>query len=297
MPVRPKDPQREAKRRARYLDGTTELNYRKALALAYSEQGCSFSGIAQEIGSTKSTVKSYIDEIAERYGSDTVVRVDVETTADLVPVEEQPTEGPLKRAEAGRQVVIPGECPGPHTVERYFRTWMQEGRVHRDGKIALALRTRDEQAQNRLSDLEWDEHHCTYDPDYEFESATEQGAWTFDNNPETIRSVREVAHVPPVETIPVVAETIPRRDDLDLAACSNPECDQKRTHSGRDLDAYPRLDGPGVEITQESEVVSSMCLACRALFEPVPVGPLDEPTEDSEDSESESGGILMEAMQ
>lgn len=288
------DSKRKAERRAHYLDGTTELDYRKALALAYSEQGCSFSGIAQVIGSTKSTVKSYIDEIADRYGSDAVVRVGVDIKTDLVPVEEQPTEGPLERVEEGRQVVIAGECPGPHTVERYFRTWTQDGRIHRSEKIALSLRTYDEKAQTRLSDLEWEDHHCTYDPHYEFESATEQGGWTFDNDTKTIHKVREVAHVPPVETIPVVAETIPRREDVDLFLCANPECDSKRAHSARDLEAYPRLDGPGVEITQESETVSYMCLACRALFEPVPVGPLNET---AEDNENESEGILAGAMQ
>jgi transposase len=290
------DSRRKAKERARYLDATTELDYRKALALAYSEQGCSHNGIAQNIGSTKSTVTSYIDEIADRYGSDVVVSVGVPEKKDITPLSEQPAKGPTTRVKQGQKVVVSGDCPGPHTVERFFRTWTREGRIHRDEKIALSLKSYDERAQNRLGALEWDEHHCTYDPQYNFASAPERGAWTFDNDIETVLKVREVAHVPPVDRIPVIAETTPRREDVDPFLCVNTECDSDRAHSARDLDAYPRLDGSGVEVTQKSEVVSHICLSCRSLFEPVPVGVVNETSECDSDN-SGSDGVLVEAMQ
>jgi hypothetical protein len=61
-------PSRRAEKRAQYLTATTELEYRKAHALAFCEQGCNERAVAEQIGSTKNTVSNYLDEIAERYG-------------------------------------------------------------------------------------------------------------------------------------------------------------------------------------------------------------------------------------
>jgi|APHM01.1.fsa_nt_gi hypothetical protein len=292
-------PSRRAEKRAQYLTATTELEYRKAHALAFCEQGCNERTVAKEIGSTKGTVENYLDEIAERYGPEAVVSVGVDEKEDLVPVEDQPTKGPLETVESGRKVVLAGESRGPHTVERYFRTWTREGRIHRDAKVALSLHDHgDEETRERLGNLEWDAHHATYDPEYEFVSAVERGCWTFDTDITTLETVRDIVTVPPLDTMPLVATTLPRREDLDPFECVNPDCSVNEAHSGKDLRAYPSLGGPAIEITQmtDFETVSHVCLECRSLFTPVPVGvPDQEGNGDNEDDDTDNA--LVEAMQ
>ncbi|CCC41960.1 hypothetical protein [Haloquadratum walsbyi] len=294
------NPHRDAEKRAQYVARTTDLDHRKALALAYSEQGCSERGIADNIDSTKGTVSNYLDEIGERYGPETVVATGIAEKEDLTPVEEQPTKGPLETIDAGRKVVLEGESRGPHTVERYFRTWVRDGRIHRDAKLALSLHDHgDGDTRDRLSNLEWDAHHCTYDPDYTFVSAGEsRGCWTFDTDPVTLNAIREVVHVPPLDTTPLVAETLPRREDLDPFECINPDCSVNEAHSGLDLRAYPSLGGPAIEITEmtDFETVSHVCLECRSLFTPVPVGVPDQENNGDEDNEDDDN-VLVEAMQ
>jgi hypothetical protein len=295
------NPHRDAEKRAQYVARTTDLDHRKALALAYSEQGCSERAIADNIDSTKGTVSSYLDEIGERYGPETVVATGVAEKDDLVPVEDQPTKGPLETVESGRKVVLAGESRGPHTVERYFRTWTRDGRIHRDAKLALSLHDQgDEDTRNRLSNLEWDAHHCTYDPDYTFVSAVEsRGCWTFDTDITTLETVRDIVTVPPLDTMPLVATTLPRREDLDPFECINPDCSVNEAHSGKDLRAYPSLSGPAIEITETTdfETVSHVCLNCRSLFTPVPVGVPDQYQDEHEDEDNDTDHALVEAMQ
>jgi predicted transcriptional regulator len=291
-------PSRRAEKRAQYLTATTELEYRKAHALAFCEQGCNERSIAKEIGSTKGTVSNYLDEIVERYGPETVVSVGVDEKKDLTPVEDQPTKGPLKTVESGRKVVLKGESRGPHTVERYFRTWMQDGRICRDAKVALSLHHAvDEDVRDRLGNLDWDAHHATYDPEYEFVSAVERGCWTFDTDRTTLASVRDIVHVPPLDTMPLVATTLPRREDLDPFACTNPDCSTNEAHSDKDLLAYPQLSGPAIEITKTSDAVSRVCLDCRTLFTPVPVGVPDQDNDGEDNDDEHDDGVLVEAMQ
>jgi len=292
-------PSRRAEKRAQYLTATTELEYRKAHALAFCEQGCNERAVADHIGSSKSTVSNYLDEIAERYGPETVVSVGVDEKKDLTPVEDQPTKGPLETVESGRKVVLEGESRGPHTVERYFRTWTRDGRIHRDAKVALSLHgDGDGETRDRLGNLDWDAHHCTYDPEYEFVSAVEDGCWTFDTDRTTLARVRDIVHVPPLDTMPLVATTQPRREDLDPFACINPDCSVNEAHSDKDLLAYPRLSGPAIEITKTSDAVSHVCLDCRTLFTPVPVGVPDQEGNGDEDNDDEhDDGVLVEAMQ
>jgi hypothetical protein len=274
------DNHRDAEKRAQYITRTTDLDYRKALALAYSEQGCSERGIADNIDSTKATVSNYLDEISDRYGSEVVLAVDVGEKDDLTLVKDKPTKQPVEDLNARRKVVLKGEYSGPHTVERYFRSWTRDGRIIRDEKVALSLQDYDdEHTHEHLSDLEWDSHHCKYDPEYEFVSAdVDPGAWTFDTDTATLGVVRAAVDVPPLDTISLVAETMPKREDADPYTCTNPACSAHRAHSSRDLDAYPRISGPAIEITQETdfETVSYVCLECRALFEPVPVGVIED---------------------
>lgn len=64
------DDDRWATERARYLERTTDLRKKEALALAYSELGYSRSAIADEerLDSTKSTVKGWHERIGAQYG-------------------------------------------------------------------------------------------------------------------------------------------------------------------------------------------------------------------------------------
>jgi len=64
----------------------------------------------------------------------------------------------------------------------------------------------------------------------------------------TLEAVRDIVHVPPLDTMPLVATTLPRREDLDPFECLNPDCSVNEAHLDKDLLAYPRLSGPAIEI-------------------------------------------------
>jgi len=290
---------RRAEKRAQYIARTTELEHRKALALAHCEQGGCERGIADAIGSSKGTVASYLDEIAEKYGSDAILSVGVPEKKDLTPVREQPSKGPIEVREERRRVVLNDGTQGPHAIEKYYRTWTNNGQICRDGKIALSLATHDEQVTERLESLSWEQHHCTYNPDYQFVAHTESdGAWTFDDSTETRAAVSEAGVCIP-DNLPVVAHTVPRREDTDPFVCPNSSCDVHQAHADKDLSAYPRLDGPGIEITAESDVVTHICLNCRTLIIPVPVGVLDdnENGNGEDEHEHENDDIITAVMQ
>lgn len=76
--------ERRAEKRARYLDRTTTLNRREALALAYTELGYTSHGVADKIDATRGTVSRYLDRALARFGPAAVLqRGDVD---DLEPV-------------------------------------------------------------------------------------------------------------------------------------------------------------------------------------------------------------------
>jgi hypothetical protein len=78
---------RWASRRAEYIERTTKLSNREALALAYSERGVSDSGIAKRIDSTEGTVGNYLDRAVAAFGPSTRhPRHDPEVTRDIEPV-------------------------------------------------------------------------------------------------------------------------------------------------------------------------------------------------------------------
>lgn len=68
------DEERWVKRRANYIERTTDLRKVEATALAYSELGYSNAGIAQKpsLDTSKSTVKSWLERIASQYGIHTL---------------------------------------------------------------------------------------------------------------------------------------------------------------------------------------------------------------------------------
>lgn len=82
--------ERLAHERARYLEATTNLRAAEADAVAYAELGYSSSGIAKQIDSGESTVRSYLERTIAAYGPESVharARGEFETDADLAPVE------------------------------------------------------------------------------------------------------------------------------------------------------------------------------------------------------------------
>lgn len=59
---------RFAEQRAEYLVRVADLRESLALGLAYSELGCSHSGIANQCDVTEATVDAWMDDIARRFG-------------------------------------------------------------------------------------------------------------------------------------------------------------------------------------------------------------------------------------
>jgi DNA-binding CsgD family transcriptional regulator len=83
----------KARRRAAYLRRTTDLTDREADALAYSELGFSYRGVAKQIDSTAGTVKEYLERAAATYGPHIAgCRNYFQVDADLEPVEPEDTE-------------------------------------------------------------------------------------------------------------------------------------------------------------------------------------------------------------
>lgn len=64
------DEAREVTQRARYIGRTTELREIEAKAVAYSEQGYSFNGVAKQIDVAESTTQQYMERAMALYGLD-----------------------------------------------------------------------------------------------------------------------------------------------------------------------------------------------------------------------------------
>jgi DNA-binding CsgD family transcriptional regulator len=76
------DDDRYATQRSRYLAKTTELRKPEAKAVAYTERGYSFDGVAKQMDTSESTVKDYMQRAMALYG--------LEITETLLPDEEPP---------------------------------------------------------------------------------------------------------------------------------------------------------------------------------------------------------------
>jgi hypothetical protein len=300
------DADRGAEKRARYLARTTDLEHKHALAVAYAERGFSESGIADQMDTTAGTVGNYLDMVAEKYGPEAVHPTPADDRGDLVPVDDQPATRPADGVRAGRMVVVESDADGPLTdrapgsniVELYFRTWTQRGQIHRDEKVAFRQAEFDDQLNDRLSTLSWDDHHAKYESGYGFVSdhrADGAGAWTFDADPATIAAVRDAgAFIPDLDDVPVVAEThTVRVDSTQSGTC--PAChDGGNLISHRCTDAYPSLRGPAVDVLEADGPVTHLCLSCRRLFVVVP----EVPVRGADDAAEESAeNVLVEAMQ
>jgi predicted transcriptional regulator len=74
------DDDRYATQRGRYLAQTTELRKPEATAIAYTELGYSFDGVAKQMDTSESTVKDYMQRAMAQYG--------LEMAETLLPDEE-----------------------------------------------------------------------------------------------------------------------------------------------------------------------------------------------------------------
>jgi DNA-binding CsgD family transcriptional regulator len=257
----PKSVEREAAERAQFLARTADLGDREAEAVAYREMGYTTSGIADLMNSTRGTVRNYLDTVAEQYGvtaaqptpegdrgrlSEPEVRVDMDT----------PT---------GRCVVVAGESTHVD-AERYYRTWERDGRVQRDAKLAVRFPGFDDNRNDRLNAMDWDEYHVRYDDEYVFgrRDVTEAGAWTLDASRETIHALRDRSvSVPDLGAYPVVDEVHAYRVDDHGRTC--PCCDSDSVCSSRDLDAFHEWS-TAMELCRQSDVVTHVCTYCRRLL-------------------------------
>jgi hypothetical protein len=163
-------------------------------------------------------------------------------------------------------------------TERYFRSWERDGRRQLDGKLALAFEDYDEQRTGRLKALDWDDHHATYDPDYEFSTngRDELGAWTVDADVTTLSALRERGiDVPDLSEIPVALEVHPRRTSSPRT-CS--ECGKDRICSEHDVEgAYPPAErGTAMQAFLESDQGTHICTYCRRVFDLDIVGQSDQ---------------------
>jgi hypothetical protein len=292
------DADRGAEKRARYLARTTDLEHKHALAVAYAERGFSESGIADLMDSTTGTVGNYLDMVAETYGAEAVHPTPADDRGDLVPLDDQPATRPAANVEHGRVVAVDGTAETPHIAELFFRTWWRKGTIQRDPKVALQPAEYDEEVNDRLSGLSWDDHHATYDTDYTFLSsrrADGPGAWTVDADPATLAAVQNAgAYLPDPDDLPVVAEThTVRLESTRAGTC--PECpDGGNLISRRGTDAYPSLRGPAADVLEADGPVTHLCLACRRFFVVVP----EVPVRGADDAAEESTeNVLVEAME
>jgi len=81
------DVDRNAHRRADYLQQTTTLAHEEALVLAYSELGFSDRTIARKLDLDHSTVETHLERAVARFGPIVAAhRVNIDRTHDLEPV-------------------------------------------------------------------------------------------------------------------------------------------------------------------------------------------------------------------
>lgn len=253
--------EREAAERAEFLARTADLGDREAEAVAYREMGYTASGIADLMGSTVGTVRNYLDTVADQYG---VTAVQPTPEGDRGRLSEPEVRVDMD-APTGRCVVVAGN--DTHVdAERYYRTWEREGRVQRDRKLAVRFPDFDDQRNDRLGAMEWDEHHVRYDDDYQFgrRDVVETGAWTLDATREAVQALRERSvSVPDLGAHPVVGEVHAYRVDEHGRTC--PCCDSDSVCSSRDLDAFAEWS-TAMELCRQSEVVTHVCSYCRRLL-------------------------------
>lgn len=290
------DEQRRVEHRAQYIDRTTDLSKDVATALAWKEFGYTASGIAKRLDVTESTVDNYLQEVTQRFGHLAATTKVPAERGDLQTRSRCGTVPP-----AGDRVVLGDEfAPSYRPIERFYRSWVRDGRLYRQEKLAFRIpenpahkREYDrDRLCGRLNSLDWDTHHCTYDAEYSFTRAdvdNEAGAWTCDSDAETLSQLAERGiEIKDFHSLPVVASVLPFRLDNQWRQC--PACEHERVCSANDLAAYARTTWTdAMQICDESGVVSHVCTHCSRLLQDVTI--FDEDNEAEHDD-----GLLVEAM-
>jgi len=270
---------RAATERARYLDRTTSLDRDRAEAVAYAELGFSDAGIANRITVTEGTVTAWLDEVADRFGVEAVHATPADDRGDLSPTATSDPPTPDWNADR-RTVIVDGDAnPAGAHVERYFRTWVQNGRVHRQAKVAVRLVEFAQDVSDRLGRLDWDDHHATWNDDYTFVTGAdgEPGAWTADADPTTAAAMRRAGvPLPPLDDLATVAEVWPRYSS---AGRECPVCHADAVCSRRDLDAFHSLGTAGSLVARGAS--SHVCLSCRRFLDEVDDGDGDDDGDDN----------------
>ena len=130
-------------------------------------------------------------------------------------------------------------------------------------KLALSFDC-DEQLVGRLNSLDFDEHHCQWDPDHEFRDGT-TGGWTCDTDTETLAALRERGIPVPDsrDDIPINIE-VQRLSGVDRE-CR--KCGSKAMHSTREIKrVYPRRSMAMEIAVHESTDATHLCNACESMF-------------------------------
>lgn len=252
---------REALERARFIARTTGLDDRHARAVALAEQGYADHAIARALDVAPSTATAWLDDVADRFGAEAVHPTPAEDRGALIPDHSGDPPSP----DATRRVIVEADAdPAGAHVERFYRTWTDDGTVYRQPKVAVRLREFDERTNRRLGALDWDTHHVTWNDEYEFGAypTDETGAWTADATTDAAIALREAGvPLPPLDELALVATTWPWRTADGRDCCV---CEHGRVASERDLDAYPAVGRHGIVVAvRESPVVTHLCLACR----------------------------------
>lgn len=113
MPTSEYDEDRYTTQRGRYIAKTTVLRDPEAKAVAYSERGYSFDGIAKHLDTSESTVQGYLERAMALYG--------LEVAATVLPSEEP---GEIERVEPGYHRTLESE------TER--RKWLKFVKRHEE---------------------------------------------------------------------------------------------------------------------------------------------------------------------
>lgn len=145
----------------------------------------------------------------------------------------------------------------------------------RDGLSAkLAVRyDKDEQKNSRMNALEWDEHHCTWDDDYQLLDGT-TGAWTLDRSTQSLHYLRSTVQlgIPPTDEIPWNVPTYPTSPGSNPRKCE--ACGEEAVLGVRGLRAsgYRRTlldEALSVPVPDDVDAPNAeqVCTACRQFYE------------------------------
>ena len=153
------------------------------------------------------------------------------------------------------------------TFERHYDRYdRKDGTTAWYERLAIGFEY-DEQLQGRLSALDWDEHHCRWSDEYEFQSG-EMGAWTCDSDTQTLAALRDRGILVPedADNIPIHAEAHELAGSPVERECR--KCRAEKIISTTEIElVYPSQSTPMQIATHESTAATHFCRGCETLFE------------------------------